>query len=220
MRRYRSDRRSDLCLAAKRAGGIGECGRRLCGAAVPAAAILCAVPAMCPTSPDYARRIEAHRPFPAGAVLSSRMAAKCRQRACGWMRWRGRESGLKRPYGCSHERKSQRRRYPALNLSQGAVRALSGLCALHHHPARAAGRARRAEAGASPHAVSRMRLLGLDPDRRLQEMRPRGGRRDRQIPSPWRSWRSMTRWCVWPRNFRAALSAGRRAGQFRQYRRR
>ena len=65
-----------------------------------------------------------------------------------------------------------------------------------------------------------MRLLGPQSRRRLQEMRPRGGRRDRQISSPWRSVAIYEALVRLAQDFARALSAGRRPGQFRQCRRR
>ena len=57
------------------------------------------------------------------------------------------------------------------------------------------------------------------PGRRLQEMRPRRRRRDRQVP-PARRRRGLRRAGAPGPGLRPALPAGRRPGQFRQYRRR
>ena len=45
-----------------------------------------------------------------------------------------------------------------------------------------------------------MHLLRLDPIGRFQEMRPRRGRRDGQIPSAWRRLDLRRAWCGWRRN--------------------
>ena len=100
----------------------------------------------------------------------------------------------------------------------GARGALPRLCALHHHASGAAGRARRAEAGAPAHPL-RHEPLAARPQRAVQEIRQGGRRRDGLVPSARRP--GHLRRARAPRpGFRLALSAHRRAGQFRQYRRR
>ena len=89
-------------------------------------------------------------------------------------------------------------------LKQGAERTLSGLCAVHHHPTRATRCARRAQAGPSPHAACHAPARP-QPGGGLQEMRPRGGRRHRQISIPMAIRRSMTRWCASRRISRCAI---------------
>ena len=64
-----------------------------------------------------------------------------------------------------------------------------------------------------------MHQLRLDPDRRVQEMRPRGRRRDGQIP-PARRRLDLRRHGAYGAGFRRALPAGRGPGQLRQRRRR
>ena len=83
-------------------------------------------------------------------------------------------------------------------LGKALSRALSGLCAVDHHAARAARCARRIEAGSPPHALGD---AGAGPQSQaaLQEMRARRRRRHRQISSAWRPVRSTTRWCDWRR---------------------
>ena len=84
---------------------------------------------------------------------------------------------------------------------------------------RAARRARRPEARASPRAVRHARARQrLEP--RLQEVRARRRRRHRQIPPARRRRRSTTRIVRMAQPFSHALPAGRRPGQLRLGRRR
>ena len=64
-----------------------------------------------------------------------------------------------------------------------------------------------------------MRLLRLDPGTAVQEIRENRRRRDGLVPSAWRPG-DLRRAGAAGAGFLLALSAGRRPGQFRQYRRR
>ena len=114
------------------------------------------------------------------------MAAKCRKRGCGWTRCADALAALSESHRtCRHGRpvkpdeirseplsKALAERYLAYALSTITQRALpdarDGLKPVH----------RRMLYG--------MRLLRLNPDAGLQEIRQGGGRCDGQLPSPWR----------------------------------
>ena len=101
---------------------------------------------------------------------------------------------------------------------RGGAVALPELRALGHHVARAARRARRAEAGAAPHPL---RDVAAEPHRRRQapQVRQGGRRRDGQVP-PARRRGDLRRAGADGAGVLAALSAGRRLGQLRLARRR
>ena len=99
-----------------------------------------------------------------------------------------------------------------------AEQALPRLRALDHHGPLAAGRARRAEAGPATRPL-RHAQAAPRPGQRLQEVRPRGWRCDRQV-SPPRRGRDLRRHGAPRAGVRPALPAGRRPGQLRQHRRR
>ncbi len=122
-------------------------------------------------------------------------------------------------YGQSRSAPSAAARGPHRRaLTRGARRALSRLCALHHHGSGAARRARRAQARAPAHP-----LRHAHPQARsglgVQEMRQDRRRRDGLVPSPRRP--GDLRGAGAPgAGFFLALSADRGAGQLRQHRRR
>ena len=116
-----------------------------------------------------------------------------------------------------HQRRSARRRQAGA-IRTGAPGALPVLCAVDDHGALAAGRARRAEAGASPPDV-RDAPAPARPQQRLQEERARGRRRDRPVP-PARRPVDLRRAGAPRAGILRPLSADRGAGQLRQYRRR
>src|SRR5262249_51842299 len=101
---------------------------------------------------------------------------------------------------------------PGSCTAGGARGALPGLRAVDHHEPRAAGCARRAQAGPPPDSFCNA-AIAARPRRRLQEGRTRGRRRGRQVP-PARRPVDLRRAGAPGAGFRPALSAGRRAGQF------
>ena len=109
------------------------------------------------------------------------------------------------------------RRGDGLAARRGAD-ALPQLRAVGHHVARAAGRARRAEAGPAPHPVHD---VAAEPDGRRQASQVRQGRRrrDGQLPSARRR-RAVRNARPHGAAVLAALSAGGRLGQLRIARRR
>ena len=100
----------------------------------------------------------------------------------------------------------------------GGADPVSQLRALRHHVPRAAGRPRRAEAGAAPHPLHD---VAAEPDRRRQapEVREGGRRRDGQLP-PARRLGALRNARAHGAVVLAALSARRRLRQFRLARRR
>ena len=211
LRGQRRNRRAGLRIAEDRPSGHGSGGGGVEGAAAAAAGL--------PGRRQHrqrgrlARRTGADRAFPGPrrfrppAPAAAHRRARCYTTASP--RWRP-----NRRTAMPDDDRAHRGHAP----EGRAIGALPGLRAVHHHVAVAAGRARRAEAGA-PAADLRHEPAAAGPQHRLQEMRPRGRRRDRPVPPARR--RGGVRRAGAPRpGFRRALPAGGRAGQFRQRRRR
>ena len=97
--------------------------------------------------------------------------------------------------------------------ARGARGALPRLCAVHHHAPGAAGRARRAQAGAPAHPL-RHAAPAAGTGRRVQEVRQDRRRRHGHVPPPRRPGDLRRPGAARP-GFFLALSAGRRAGQLR-----
>ena len=130
---------------------------------------------------------------------------------------RGNRAGGINIYG----RRDQRPRHPVRSdraARPGARRALPDLCALHDHAPGAAGRARRAEAGASAHPLRDARAPARS-ERRVPQMRQDRRRGDGQL-SPARRQLDLRRAGPAGAGLQRPLPAGRRAGQLRQHRRR
>ena len=129
------------------------------------------------------------------------------------------------PHRCSmrsptprSRRARRRRRRRARRAARGGAGAVSQLRAVGHHVARAAGRARRAQAGAAPHPLHD---VAAEPDGRRQAPQVREGRRrrDGQLPSARRR-RALRDARAHGAAVLAALSARRRLRQLRLARRR
>ena len=184
------------------------------GLGVPHGACLPESGARCNRVPRAAGRGSARR-APLTHPRAGRCPFRCTARATG--RWtRKSRSGIniygRRDLRPRHPVRSQRAARP------GARRALPDLCALDHHAPGAAGRARRAEAGASAHPL-RDAGLAARPERRVPEVREDRRRGDGQLPSARRPG-DLRRLGAAGAGLRGALPAGRRAGQLRQHRRR
>ena len=121
-------------------------------------------------------------------------------------------------YGRSDRRPRHADRRGHRAARPGARRALPDLCALHDHAPGAAGRARRAEAGAPPHPLRHARPAAR-PERRLPQVRQDRRRGDGQLP-PARRPGDLRRAGAARAGLQRPLPAGRRPGQLRQHRRR
>ena len=213
LRGDRRQRGSGLRLAALGPGG--QPGRR---------GPLCRSPAAAARLPDRPRTARSRRrsapvcssPAPSCAAICSMLATAAAPRARQLLLdrldrsrriVRGHDSAAARPSRSAPSRSPTRcaERYLAYALSTITARSLPDV-----------------RDGLKPvqrRVLYAMLKLRLDPASRLQEVRPRGRRRDRQVPSPRRG-RDLRRPGAPGAGVRAALSAGRRPGQLRQCRRR